>query len=80
MQVDGIFRIKGRGWVLSCPYTPGLEIGMQILDEQDRLIGKVRGLEYTVGNYGFTGNVGIVIGEANEDLLPFIDDVISIVE
>jgi len=61
MIIDGIFYIKGRGWVLTGEPGEELKIGQKIHQLDGKCIGTIAGLEYSIGNFGRRPNIGVIV-------------------
>jgi hypothetical protein len=78
MIVDGVFNIKGRGWVLLGDPYQKLNIGQKILQLDGKCIGTIRGLEYTVRNWTKDPVVGVVMRRRiDKSPLPSVGDIVT---
>ena len=81
MLVDGIFYIKGRGWVITGMWPPNKELpelGQMVYNKWNKSIGVIRGIEMSIGNFGRRENIGIILGSRlDRPILPSKGDTVT---
>ena len=81
MIVDGIFNIKGRGWVITGMWPLDIELpdlGQMVYNKWDKPIGTVRAIEMSIGNFGRREHIGIVLGgRLDRPILPGEGDTVT---